>query len=365
MDELNAVCRRLIDTGITPSLVLLAARGQDILLHQTFVRKESGAARSEASLDPIYDLASLTKPALTALALILLCQDGLIAPDQAVTDFIPAAHPQLRLYHLAAHCAGLIDWYPFYLFGDRFFERANELLAAAKPCRTVVYSCPGYILLRMIWQRLIEPETPQDWCRRRIFAPLGLRDTFFGGDIALLGSARVMPTETGSGFEQKLAKKQGFPLQTYDWPSETAHGLTHDLNARFLGGFGGNAGLFSTAVELLRLLNQCDPLTTSLLGDRPDLCAWFWKNLTPWSPAHRTFGFKRNSSLSAAAGRVLSRKAIGHHGFTGCTAWMEPQAGLRLIVLSNRIHPRVDESVNFNRIRRRLFRLMRRTVSSA
>ena len=108
-----------------------------------------------------------------------------------------------------------------------------------------------------------------------------------------------------------------------------------------------------------------DPLTTSLLGDRPDLCAWFWKNLTPWSPAHRTFGFKRNSSLSSAAGRVLSRKAIGHHGFTGCTAWMEPQAGLRLIVLSNRIHPRVDESVNFNRIRRRLFRLMRRTVSSA
>jgi CubicO group peptidase (beta-lactamase class C family) len=170
-----------------------------------------------------------------------------------------------------------------------------------------------------------------------------------------------MPTETGNAYERQMAEKRGFVehSRSHVWSQATCRGITHDLNARWLGGYGGNAGLFSTATELLTLLNQCDPITTGLLRGHEDLCGLFWKNLSPWSPAHRTFGFKRNSSLSAGAGRVFSRRAVGHHGFTGCTAWMEPQGGLRMIILSNRIHPRVDTSVNFNRIRRRLLRLMK------
>lgn len=360
MDELDLRCRRLIEEGVTPSLVLLAARGEQILLQRTFKRDQGSGKFLEDPGDLIYDMASLTKPLITALGLLLLCGDGLLDPDRRVSDFFPEAHPELTILHLATHCAGLPDWYPYYLFPEPFEAQVGEQLKRARPASQVLYSCPGYMLLRQIWQRLIEPQGVEEWIRRRIFSPLGLGDTFLGGDARFIGSPRVMPTEAGNVYELQLSIRRGFSdrFAGFNWYEPISPGLTHDRNARWMGGFGGNAGLFSSARELLILMNQCDPLTTRLLRGHRDLCALFWKNYTPWSPAHRTFGFKRNSSLSAAAGGSLNRKAVGHHGFTGTSAWMEPKAGIRLIVLTNRIHPRVDENLNFNRIRRRLFRWM-------
>jgi len=347
--ELDAYCRFLIEQRVTPSLAILAARGEEVLIKRAYNQD-----------DAIYDLASLTKPCLTAISLMLLTMDGLLDPDQFMADMMPGTHPELRLHHLAAHCAAMPDWYPYYLFPEPLGQQLETHLRAAFPSRQVIYSCPGYSLLKKIWEWVIAPTSIANWIQGRIFSPLGLKDTFLGGDPRYVGSTQVMPTEAGNVYELQLAIQRGFTdrFGSFNWYEPISPGVTHDLNARHQGGFGGNAGLFSTASELLVLMNQCDPDTTQLFKGREELCRWFWKNLTPWSPAHRTFGFKRNSSFSAAAGSALSRKAIGHHGFTGCSAWMEPKGGLRLIVLSNRIHPRVDESVNFNRIRRRLFRLM-------
>ena len=365
MSELEQYCRYLIDRRVTPSLDLLAARGKEILLHQTYVADNPDTFIQNDS-DRIYDLASLTKPFLTALGLLLLAREGKIHPDQFLVDYFPACHGELRLHHLASHCAGLPDWLPLYLFDEPLVDQLDRLALTAHPARQVVYSCPGFMLLTQIWEKRIAPESMPEWIARSIFTPLGLRDTFLGGDPRFVGSPRVMPTEAGNVAELKMAVKRGYceRFPSFNWYDPISPGVTHDLNARSQGGFGGNAGLFSTTTELLQLMNQCDPDTTFLLREQKDLCRWFWKNLTPWSPAHRTFGFKRNSSFSSAAGRALGRKAIGHHGFTGCSAWMESGGGLRLIVLSNRIHPRVDENLNFNRIRRRLFRLMARQIGS-
>ncbi len=353
MGELDAFCQLLLEQQVTPSLVLLAARGETVLLHRSF-------SRDDACGECIYDLASLTKPVLTALGFILLASEGRVDPNQFLCEYIPHAHPELRLYHLAAHMAGMPDWYPYYLFDEPLDRQLENHLLSAHPSRQPVYSCPGYMLLKVLFERIVAPTSSSDWLKQRIFSPLGLNDTFLGGDSRFVGSPRIMPTEAGSVYELQMAIKKGFSARfgSFNWYAPISLGVTHDLNARHQGGYGGNAGLFSTAPELLKLLNQCDYATTTLLNGREELCNWFWRNLTPWSAAHRTFGFKRNSSLTAAAGRALSRKAIGHHGFTGCSAWMEPRGGLRLILLTNRIHPRVDDALNFNRIRRRLFRLM-------
>lgn len=360
MKQLDLFCRALIERRITPSLTLLTARGETILHRFSCRRLADGSISIDPSADLIYDVASLTKPLVTAMALLLLTADGRLHPDQAVSDFFPGIHPELRLSHLAAHCAGMPDWYPFYLFPDPFDQQMAAHLHGARPGHHVVYSCPGYMVLKKVLERTVAPEPLETWLKRRIFAACDLTDSAFGGDSDLIASERVMPTEEGSQYERRMAEKRGFieHCRQHAW-DRTGPGITHDLNARWLGGYGGNAGLFTTTADLLTLLNQCDPQTTRLFQGHEKTCEWFWKNLTPWSPAHRTFGFKRNSSLSSAAGRVFSRRAVGHHGFTGCTAWMEPHAGLRMIILTNRIHPQVDEKINFNRIRRRLMRLMK------
>ena len=44
----------------------------------------------------------------------------------------------------------------------------------------------------------------------------------------------------------------------------------------------------------------------------------------------------------SAAGSALDRGAVGHLGFTGSSLWIEPERGFWIVLLTNRVHPRVD-----------------------
>ena len=81
-------------------------------------------------------------------------------------------------------------------------------------------------------------------------------------------------------------------------------------------------------------------------------------NQTGKAASHRTVGFKRNSSLLTSGGHALTRDSIGHNGFTGTSIWLEPGTRTVFILLSNRIHP-VYKSLNFNRTRRKLHKIIR------
>ena len=48
----------------------------------------------------------------------------------------------------------------------------------------------------------------------------------------------------------------------------------------------------------------------------------------------------------------MSERAFGHTGFTGTSVWIDPDAGLVAVLLTNRIHPAVRE-IPFNDVRRR------------
>jgi len=40
-----------------------------------------------------------------------------------------------------------------------------------------------------------------------------------------------------------------------------------------------------------------------------------------------------------SAGRYFSARSFGHTGFTGTSIWMDPERGLFLILLTNRVNP--------------------------
>ena len=133
-------------------------------------------------------------------------------------------------------------------------------------------------------------------------------------------------------------------------------GEVHDANSFYSGGSAGNAGLFASARDLFKLSREFFPQTATLL--KADTIRLFWQNRTPWSPLHRSLGFKLNSSRPISGGRALSEQAIGHTGFTGTSLWLEPETQRQWIILSNRIHPRVKKT-NFDATRRKLHRLLK------
>lgn len=54
---------------------------------------------------------------------------------------------------------------------------------------------------------------------------------------------------------------------------------------------------------------------------------------------------------TAAGGDLFSKKAFGHTGFTGTSLWVDPEYGVYIILLTNRVHP-TRENVKIIRFRR-------------
>ena len=53
----------------------------------------------------------------------------------------------------------------------------------------------------------------------------------------------------------------------------------------------------------------------------------------------RVAGFDTPSLKDSSAGHFFSPHSIGHLGFTGTSFWIDPDRGLIVILLTNRVHP--------------------------
>lgn len=155
---------------------------------QVVVRRAYGSADLErhvaATPETDYRLASVSKQ-FTAMAVMLLAQDGKLRYDQPVRDFLPelpGAARAVTVRHLLNHTSGLWDYEA--LIPESRTTQLNDAdvlaLVASKdalsfaPGTTYCYSNSGYVLLGIIVARASGMSFP-DFLRTRIFAPLGMR----------------------------------------------------------------------------------------------------------------------------------------------------------------------------------------------
>lgn len=346
--------RALLKRGTFPGISILAARGEEILLNKAYGHRCVAPASEPLDEPAIYDLASLTKPLITAFLALYLVERENLSLDTPVKKILPDFPDSLTPLHLLTHTSGLPGWYPFYLFKRDYLQQLQTMKLEARPGARINYSCPGYILLFHVLQKAAGIDFPS-LARQVIFQPLGLKHTFFKVPENQMDA--TAPTEKGNIYEKELAEKNFIEAsRIFPWRSEMIRGEAHDANSFYLGGTAGNAGLFSNTTDLFRLSQEFFPETATIL--KPETTRLFWRNQTPRKASHRTIGFKMNSSLITSGGRAFSRDAIGHSGFTGTSLWLEPGSLTVFIMLTNRIHP-MFKPINFNRIRRKLHRIIR------
>jgi CubicO group peptidase (beta-lactamase class C family) len=343
-----------IEKKAFPGLSILVAERGHILLERHFGCKAIWPEPEPLAEDTLYDLASLTKPLVTAFLAVYLLEKKQWQLGDEVKRFFPAFPLPITLEQLLTHNAGLLPWYPFYLYrslGD--LAQIAALKNVAEPGTKVVYSDVGYILLRLLLEKTTGLEF-QKMAAAIIFKPLKLHDTFFLVPDA--EKTRCAPTEIGNRYERNMCRADHEDAAVrFPWRTHLLCGEVHDANSYYAGGSAGNAGLFAGARDLFRLSREFFPQTATLL--KADSISLFWQNRTPWSVLHRSLGFKLNSSRPTSGGSVLSKLAIGHNGFTGTSLWLEPETQRQWIILSNRIHPRVKK-INFDAIRRKLHQLL-------
>jgi CubicO group peptidase (beta-lactamase class C family) len=309
--------------------------------------------------DTLYDLASLTKPLVTAFLAVYFIEKKQWRLHDDVQRFFPDFPWRVTLEQLLTHCAGFVPWHPFYLY--RPLDDMTQIAAlkySAKPGKKVQYSDVGYILLCHLLEK-VSGSPFQDLASELIFEKLYLQNTFFR--VPARARTRCAPTEIGNCFERNMCRSEHEEAASrFFWRTHLLRGEVHDANSYYAGGSAGNAGLFASARDLFKLSREFFPQTATLLN--ADSISLFWRNRTPWSALHRSVGFKLNSSRPTSGGCALSELAIGHNGFTGTSLWLEPETQRQWIILSNRIHPRVKK-INFDALRRKLHSLLKSELS--
>src|SRR5262249_42024382 len=162
--------------------------------------------------------------------------------------------------------SGLPAWRPLYLLAtnrDDVLAAIAEQLLEHKPGERVIYSDLGFVVLGFLLQR-IASSTLTDLAVKEIFTPLKLKRTYFNPDAAV--RTGIAACESGNAYERDMCERDFPEKQFAGWRSGVIWGEVHDGNAHFLGGAAGHAGLFSTAVETLRLASQFIGKSSELLS---------------------------------------------------------------------------------------------------
>jgi CubicO group peptidase (beta-lactamase class C family) len=301
--------RREIALGSFPSAVYAVGSSRGIEQENALGNAVAVPLRIPATLDTLYDCASITKPLITTtLALQTLELDD-------------------HVRSLLTHTSGLRAWMPLYVRSrgrevagsrggaarDRYLAAIREHGAEYEPGTRVVYSDLNFILL---WSML--PDYASLACER-IFVPLGIEnDAMFHPPLTL--RPRTAATEWGQRFEAKLAGMPEIAAQR----EGLMWGETNDGNSHNAGGTAGNAGLFATARAVFRLAQAW---ANAELLPRP-LVDEATRNQTPGLNESRGLGWQ-----------ISATGMYGHTGFTGTSVWIDPSRDRIMVLLTNRVHP--------------------------
>jgi serine-type D-Ala-D-Ala carboxypeptidase len=340
--------------GDFPSAVYLVAEKGQPVYADALGEAVREPQQISASLNTIYDLASLTKPLVTGLLCARSVEAGQLNLDSALVDHLPefdrSDKSAITIRQLLTHTSGLPAWRPLYLLASDKYKVlaaiADEPLAA-KPGERVIYSDLGFILLGFLLQRLSGSDLSV-LAGKEIFKQLKLTRTFFNPEqAARTGTAAC---ENGNAYERDMCERD-FPSKPHaKWREDVVWGEVHDGNAHFLGGAAGHAGLFSTAHETLRIANQFIAGQTELL--KPETCELFRRNMTDGLNEARSFAWQLAATKDSTAGTSLPPEAFGHTGFTGTSSWIDAEARRVFILLTNRTHARALPFANINSLRR-------------
>ena len=323
-DAAAAVIAEGLESHAFPAASVNVGTASGPVWQQAFGRLTYDDTAPPASLDTVFDLASLTKVIATTSIAMRQVTTQVISLGTRVSEVLPScvhgAAGAIEIRHLLDHSSGL----PAHL---RLWERASgrEAFLAAiceahlerEPGTASVYSDPGFMLLGFALETAAA--VPLD----RQF------DDLLGGGDRHEPLLYCPPAD----LRDRIA-----PTEVDAWRGRLLRGEVHDENAAALGGVAAHAGLFGTAEAVgafarlvLRTFGDATHLGT------PDSMKRF-SSRTGVPGSSRALGWDTALPTSSSGVR-MSPRAIGHTGFTGTSLWIDPERDMYAVLLTNRVHP--------------------------
>lgn len=352
-----------IDDGDFPSSVYLVAQKGEIIFADALGHSVVEPEKITATLDTIYDLASLTKVLVTGLLAAILIEKDILSLKESISSFLPEFDRnkmrEITIENLLVHNSGFTGWLPFYLLTNEaktITKAISEADLEYQVGKDVVYSDLNFILLGRIIEIITQMPLAQAYGKFVLNELQNISNRSSFQPLRDHSPEMIAASEKGNGFEKQTCIEKGY-MTKGDQAAErhfrqsVIWGEVHDGNAWFMGGVSGHAGLFSTAEDVFKLALQFLPQFTTLL--RPETCELFRKNFTPNAREHRSVAFQLATTPESTAGENMSPQSYGHLGFTGTSLWIDPMEERIFILLTNRTHHHELPFVNINSVRRR------------
>ncbi len=344
---IRAALQEAVDTRQAAGLVTLAG------LREGPLRADAAGWRDVEAQDPvrsdtIFRIASMTKP-ITAIALMMLEDEGKLSTDDAVEKHLPEFKGQLlvksrsaaetvlvkpprpiTLRDLATHTAGQPGGPPPGL-ADLYAKRHRTLAEAVmaysqmplqfEPGTKWAYSNAGIDTLGRVVEA-VSGSSFEDFLEERLFRPLGMKDTFF------------YPTDATLPRLAKLYRKAG------DGLAPAANFLGTPVGGKFPLPAG---GLFSTAPDLARLCRMM--LAKGVWEGKRILSEAAVEKMTRVQTGDLKCGFTDHIGMGLGWQVVrtpsgptasLAAGSYGHGGAFGTQYWIDPAKGAFYILLVQR-----------------------------
>jgi CubicO group peptidase (beta-lactamase class C family) len=266
------------------------------------------------SATSLFDLASLTKLATTALVLSFVRERQLELGTpfrELVPDFRGGNKDRVTIRQVLTHTAGLAWWKP--LWKEASSPEELVWLAANEPLAQDVgefrYSDLGYIMLTA-GLASVAGAAFRAAMRERVLDVVEARTCEYG----------PRPSEECAATEEDT-----------EWRRKRLRGEVHDENAYAMGGVSGHAGLFGTAADVAALIRVYRD--GAVIGNElRDLAR---------TEQYRGDNVRRGIGLVLRPPEDLpffSVDAFGHTGFTGTSVWVDPAKDLTIVLLTNRVY---------------------------
>ena len=357
---MDSIIKAAIQDSVFPGCQLLVAVDRKVIINKSFGYFTYDSTHAVANSD-LYDIASVTKIASTALAAMLLSDKHKLDIEAKASKYLPELRASnkkdLTLKQIMAHEAGLQAWIPFYKSTltntglDTSLYKVKSQTGYSIQITDSLYlldtykdsiwkqivesdvSLPGkYVysdLGLLILQRIIEKITGDpidEYVQDNFYKPLGISRIAFN-PTKQFSKEVIAPTELDTAFRRCLVQ-----------------GCVHDPAAAMLGGVAGNAGVFCNASALATIMQML--LDGGTYGGRqfikPATIAKYTSVAFPGTANRRGLIFDKpepDKTKNGPTAKDASSLTFGHTGFTGTCAWADPSNNVIFIFLSNRVYP--------------------------
>jgi len=320
--QAGKVINEAIEAKHIPGAVLLVAVRDQVYHLEAYGQKSVKPVVANMTTDTIFDLASLTKPFATAISVMQLIEQGQLRLWDTLPNFFSdITDPEkmgINVESLLLHVSGLVQDNPEEDYSQGIDVAIKHILDEPLNCNpwTVFnYSDLGYILLAEIVHK-VSGKPINEYAHDNIYEVMGLKDTGYLPPKEKLG--RIAPT-------------------TYR-DDHWLQGEVNDPRAALLGGVAGHAGLFSTAADLLEIVNRLLYAEYNKVLSKMAVKKMLTPVTLPGGGGLRGLGWDMQTVYSSNQGDLFLR-GFGHTGYTGTSVWVDLDNEVTIILLTNAVHP--------------------------